>query len=467
MARIGTWWQRHRPSTRRLIQLYTAVLYNANLKGFIKGDIFRGSTKAVCTPGLNCYSCPGAVGACPLGALQNALATAKTRAGWYALGTLLLFGVIFGRTICGFFCPVGMLQELLYKIPGFKIRKSRITRILSYLKYLILILFAILIPLWSGLFRDVPLPAFCKYICPAGTLEGAGGLLANPANQDLYPMLGSLFIRKCVILLLVILACIFCYRSFCRFLCPLGAIYSLFNRVSIIGIKVDQDRCTHCGACAKSCPMDVRCAGDHECISCGRCQNVCSRKAIALKCGRTSLNGEKYRRIGWTLALVLLAGALLYFNLADPKESSTVPIGYEAGQQLEDFSIPLVGEDTFRLSEHRGQVVFLNLWATWCGPCVDELDDFSRLRTEHPEIEVLAVHSAFVTEDVEEYLKGRDWNVDAAIDTEEEMVFRIVNGSTLLPQTIVLNPRGEVIYNQVGSVTYELLTELLQEAQQS
>ena len=110
-------WRARLPSARRLAQLYAALLYNAHLKGFVRGEIFTGGTKALCVPGLNCYSCPGAVAACPLGALQNALAASGHRAGWYALGILLLFGVTLGRTVCGWLCPMGLIQELLHRIP--------------------------------------------------------------------------------------------------------------------------------------------------------------------------------------------------------------------------------------------------------------------------------------------------------------------------------------------------------------
>ena len=161
-----------RPSTRRLIQLYSALLHNAHLKGFVDGEIYRGAAKYACVPGLNCYSCPGAVGACPLGALQNALASSGHRAGWYAAGVLLLFGVTLGRTVCGWLCPFGLIQELLHKIPTFKIRKSRLTRALSLLKYLVLAVFVVAIPLWYGLAHGVPVPGFCKYLCPAGTFTG-------------------------------------------------------------------------------------------------------------------------------------------------------------------------------------------------------------------------------------------------------------------------------------------------------
>ena len=146
---------------RKLIQLYSALLYNAHLRGFLKGEIYTGNVKAVCVPGLNCYSCPGAAGACPLGSLQNALASAGKRTGWYVIGILLLFGLMLGRTICGWLCPFGLIQELLHKVPTYKIRKSRVTRGLSYLTSILLIAFAVIMPLWYGLRENIPVPGFC------------------------------------------------------------------------------------------------------------------------------------------------------------------------------------------------------------------------------------------------------------------------------------------------------------------
>ena len=320
-----------RPSTRRLIQLYSALLHNAHLKGFLEGEIYRGGAKYACVPGLNCYSCPGAVGACPLGALQNALAASGHRAGWYVLGILLLFGVTLGRTICGWLCPFGLLQELLHKIPTYKLKKSRVTRALSWLKYAVLALFVAAIPLWSGLSRGLPLPAFCQYLCPAGSFEGAVALLSHPQNSFLFGMLGPLFTRKFLILLGIGLACVFCYRSFCRFLCPLGAIYGLFNRFCLLGVRVDEARCSGCGACVRGCGMDVRQVGDQECIHCAKCLTLCPEKAISLQAGKAVLKApaaalsteaqarrRKTGRIAWALALAVLCFALLWFNVLDP-----------------------------------------------------------------------------------------------------------------------------------------------------
>ena len=273
-----------KPSKRKVIQLYAALLYNANIKGFVTGKIFTGVSKALCLPGLNCYSCPGAVGACPLGSIQNALAASKTKLPTYILGIILLYSIILGRTICGFLCPVGLIQELLYKIKTPKLQKSKVTRVLSYFKYVLLFALVIIIPLMYALQdKNMPLPAFCKFICPAGTFEGAIFLLSNPNNTDFFGMLGSLFTWKFVLFIIILVASVFIFRFFCRFLCPLGAIYGLFNKLSIIGVKVDKSKCNSCGACISHCKMDVKEVGDHECIQCGECRSVCKLNAISWK----------------------------------------------------------------------------------------------------------------------------------------------------------------------------------------
>ena len=529
-----SWWQAHRPTTRRLVQLYSALLHNAYIKGFIDGRIYTGNAKYACVPGFNCYSCPGAVGSCPLGSIQNALASTGHRAGWYVLGIIMLFGVILGRTICGWLCPLGLIQELLHKIPTPKLKKSRVTRALSWLKYVILAVFVVAIPLWYGLRYQIPLPGFCKYICPAGTFEGAMGHLANPANTSYYSMLGILFTRKFVIMLVIGLACVFCYRSFCRFICPLGAIYGLFNRFNVIGVKVDANRCNHCGACVRHCGMDVRHVSDHECIHCGKCMEVCKQGAISIKAGRITLKApemgcvgdapdapakrRKTGRILWGAALAVLCFALVWFNFLDPavrkdvqqKQATTeataepvetnapavteapaeaetpavteapaepeapaaisfdsdAPVGHEVGQQLPDFTLECYDGSEFHLADARGKIVFINLWATHCTPCIHELPYFSELYAAHEgDIAMIAVHSKLVTADPVAFIADKGFAMPFATDTDDA-VNAIVGGTGTLPQTIVLNRKGEVVYNRIGSVTPEVLASLYDEANQ-
>ena len=129
--KLKKWWLLHRPTKRRLIQLYAALLFNANLKGFKTGRIYQGPVKNLCAPGINCYSCPGAVAACPMGALQNALSDSGKTVPYYVVGIILLYGLLFGRWICGFLCPFGLIQDLLHKIKTPKVGKNRVTRVLS------------------------------------------------------------------------------------------------------------------------------------------------------------------------------------------------------------------------------------------------------------------------------------------------------------------------------------------------
>lgn len=263
---------------RRLIQVICALLYNCNFTGFAEGTIYKGEGKGVCVPGLNCYSCPGAIASCPLGSLQTALLSSKYKFPYYILGMLLLFGVVLGRVVCGFLCPFGLLQELLYKIPSKKLKKNKWTKRLSVLKYIILVVFVIGIPL------ILAVPGFCKYICPAGTLEGGVFLVAM--DERLRGLIGGLFSWKMFVLLVVIISAIFMFRSFCRFICPLGAFYALFHKVSVVGMKVDEEKCNGCNACVSRCKMDVKKVGDAECIQCGECVESCSKCAISF--GRKS-----------------------------------------------------------------------------------------------------------------------------------------------------------------------------------
>lgn len=485
-----------RPSKRRLIQVYAAVLYNAHIRGFIEGMIYTGKAKIACVPGLNCYSCPGAVGSCPLGALQNALAYSGKTVPFYIFGILILYGIILGRTICGFLCPLGLIQELLHKIPTPKIPKNSITRALSYLKYIILAVFVCGITLWYGLAHDTTIPGFCKYICPAGTSEGAAALLANPANAEDFGMLGILFTRKFVIMLLTALFCIFCYRAFCRFICPLGAIYSLFGKFSIIGVKVDKTRCSGCGACVSCCGMDVRKVGDRECINCGKCMEVCEQKAISIKAGSFTLKAPEggcaddrpgaekkrklFEKVTWCIAFASLVFALVWFNFLDPSlqkneeqpveqiqaaESADIPIGYEVGSKLPDFETELFDGGTFSISASAGKPVFINLWATYCGPCVRELPLFEELYKEHKDdIAMVAVHYSELDDDPAEFAEKKGLDLPFAVDTEDKTVWNAVGGTESMPQTIVLDRNGIVIYNKRGSVKKELLELLYQEA---
>ena len=150
-------------------------------------------------------------------------------------------------------------------------------------------------------------------------------------------------------------------------------------------------------------------------------------------------------------------------------DTSTAQIGHEVGQQLEDFTCTLTDGSTFHLADHKGQIVIINQWATYCTPCVNELPYFEQLKEEHPEIEILAFHHWLESNPkaipyIEE--KGwDDWQIDFMIDTKELDLVSKIGGDNTMPRTLVLNKKGEVVYNEQRSVTLEMLEELLKQAE--
>ncbi len=495
----------HAPTKRRLIQVYSALLFNSYLKGYITGDIFKGVTKNVCTPGLNCYSCPGAVTACPLGALQNAFAASGKTAPYYMLGILLLYCITFGRWICGWLCPFGFVQDLLHKIKTPKMKKGRVTKILSYFKYLLLVLFVVVFPLIYAI-KDLPLPAFCKYICPAGTFGGAIGLLINPANEGSFGMLGPLFTWKFILMVSFLVSAVFIYRVFCRFFCPLGALYGIFNKIAIFGIKLDKKSCIDCGRCIATCKMDITTVGDRECINCGDCVSVCPTEAISWRGSKILLpknevgekssdsdggndtayltkRNQKKRFITGavsTLLILSLTGSLLFFNFFHDKEVEKpildagddgdeddldIPYGYKVGNKCPTFSLERVdGNGNINIKDLRGKVVVINFWGTWCTPCVAELPEFDHIATEYKDdIVIIPIHSVLGNSEAEKYVNTNYPNTDmifaydVPLDDYIDLYFEALGGGSQYPRTLVVDARGVITFAVDGGVTYDQL----------
>lgn len=270
---------------RGWIQAAATLLTNIHIPNLLKGKIYQGNVKTMCVPGLNCYSCPAATGACPIGAFQAVVGSSKFKFTYYITGFFILLGVLLGRFICGFLCPFGWFQDLLHKIPGKKLSTAKL-KPLRYLKYVILVVFVILLPAFVTNSLGMGDPFFCKYICPQGVLEGAIPLAL--ANSGIRAALGHLFTFKFTILALFIILSILFYRPFCKWICPLGAIYSLFNKVSFLKIQIDHEKCVGCQKCSRVCKMDVNVVDtpNHpECIRCGECMKACPTDAICYHYG--------------------------------------------------------------------------------------------------------------------------------------------------------------------------------------
>jgi len=289
---------------RRIIQIAATILTNPYIAGFLNATIYKGPFKFICHPGMQCYSCPSSITACPIGALQNAFAAfnatitgGSLHIGLYVIGFFGVLGMGFGRLICGWVCPFGFIQDLLYKIPT---PKYRLPSFLSYGKYISLFLFVIFLTLFLSFFNITLVseegsfnpsiqvnstgetyPWFCKAVCPAGTFEaGIPKMVMDPKVRE---SLGFWFGLKWIILIVFLFLIIITPRAFCRFGCPIGAIYGFFNKISFYKLKVDKTKCTTCNICKTVCPADltVHETPNHpDCIRCLDCVSACKNNAI-------------------------------------------------------------------------------------------------------------------------------------------------------------------------------------------
>ncbi|MBP3637711.1 MAG: 4Fe-4S binding protein [Clostridia bacterium] len=273
---------------RKAIQIAAFGLNNCHIGNYVgeKGArIYTGQWKQFCSPGLNCYSCPAASVSCPIGALQAVSGSMTFDFSFYVVGFLLAVGVLLGRLVCGFLCPFGLIQELFALIPLPR-KKLRLPRWVKYVKYVILVVFVLIMPVAVTNIVGMGQPAFCQYICPAGTLQGGIPLVST--HPELQQSLGWLFSWKMLLLVGTLVGCVLVYRFFCKAMCPLGAIYGLLNKVSFYRLTVDEAKCIHCGKCARVCRMDVdpvKHPQSMECIRCGDCAAACPTGAIKLGFG--------------------------------------------------------------------------------------------------------------------------------------------------------------------------------------
>lgn len=255
-TRMGRW--------RRSVQLFSALALNSHLTWHV--------TRGIPCPALNCYACPVAAFACPIGSIQHFLGSTKFP--FYVLGAVALVGALIGRGSCGWFCPFGLLQELLYKLP---VPKLRVRNRFNWTRYAVLALLVVLVPLLTGE------PWFCK-LCPAGTLEaGIPIMLLTPWMRSL---IGVLYWIKLAILGILLVWMSVTPRPFCRWLCPLGALWSPFNPVSSLRLAVRQDACVRCNRCQEVCPVELRvyeAPSSGECVRCLECVRVCPVGCITVE----------------------------------------------------------------------------------------------------------------------------------------------------------------------------------------
>ncbi len=257
---------------KRIVQFIASAITLGNYPAIWQGGIYQGPLKQGCVPILNCWGCPLSLFSCPIGALQHFFNLHLIPS--YIAGFFGAIGTVVGRMACGWLCPFGLFQDLIYKLKTFKMRMPKF---FSYIKYGVLIVIAGIIAWISGE------PWFCK-LCPAGYIEAGIPLVLADKTGDIKALVGWLFWIKMAILIIIINFSIFIKRFFCRAFCPIGAIYSIFNKFSMFQMKIDKEKCINCDSCQAVCPMHVPIQNSPhniDCIRCLDCVKKCPTKAIS------------------------------------------------------------------------------------------------------------------------------------------------------------------------------------------
>ncbi len=261
---------------RLITQISVFISVNLGVFGFKTG---------FCFPFFYCHSCPSASGACPLRAIEKGVYdnSFKWKLLFFPLLIIGFVGTLSGRAVCGWACPIGLLQRATGKFAR-KIKKTRLGKIvfpnkidqyLRYSKYFVFIGLVILTTYFIGfMFTD---------ICPVGVLTGTIPIIILNPGQFVP---SGYFLPALIVLVLFILLILLVERGWCRYFCPVGAILAPFNKISLLYVNVDAEKCIHCNKCSEICPMGIDVPNmnrDPECIMCGKCVNICPENAISFK----------------------------------------------------------------------------------------------------------------------------------------------------------------------------------------
>ncbi len=261
--------------SRRSTQVSALVLINLGFLNIWFSNLNTGALRGICSPLFYCHSCPWATMACPLGVLVN-----FSRLQIFpliTLGILGLVGTFGGRLVCGWLCPFGLLQELLHKIPT---RKFSIPARLSYAKYAVLVAFVLAVPFF---WPKAPY-TFCDG-CPSSVIESTipWAFVAHwQVTPGLFTGFTARFWVRLAITCAVIAFVILVSRGFCRVFCPLGAIFSFFNRFSLFRFSLAFTKCNNCAACAKLCPVDIDPVSQMNTAECVRCHECTIQRHIKM-----------------------------------------------------------------------------------------------------------------------------------------------------------------------------------------
>ena len=239
--------------------------------------------------------------------------------------SMLLITAIMGRFFCGFLCSFGSMGDLFWFLgTKLKLRRPKISqradRLMKGLKYVILI--GIVLLIWTlGL----------------SILGGTGNpwtIFGMYATLSGWADLSSLISIGALLLLLIIVGSMLIERFFCRYLCPLGAVFSVVSKFRLFKIRKPVQNCGGCQACTKRCSMGIPLYGmnvvsDSECIDCMKCVEVCPRDNV---------KANPKPALAAAVAVAAMSGMYFAGNLASSAGAETVAAASQSSTVLSSAS---------------------------------------------------------------------------------------------------------------------------------
>ncbi len=193
----------------------------------------------------------------------------------FFIGLIAVSGLVFGRAFCGWACPMGLLEEALGRLPKPRwskgLRFAKVDRILKWLKYAALVAVIVLI----ARLNYTPHRPY-EYVVRSPSVFNLGAIGVA------WQMEGGTYKATAIIFAVALVGALVVSRFWCRYLCPLGALLSVFNWFSIVVLRRDLSSCTNCGRYPRDC-VHYTVPGTPDCVICGECVQGCPEGAIAVR----------------------------------------------------------------------------------------------------------------------------------------------------------------------------------------